>query len=95
MSNETPNPEEQPRSWRRKLAPGEGEYGHVRLMHNKTSVMVTIPKVWVRVLGWRAGDEVRQDIKDGTVVITNITAARRAEKARLAAEESHDAPAQP
>lgn len=53
------------------------EYCVVRVMHNKTSIMVTVPKVWARALHWEAGDHVRQELHEGNLLLINLDAPGR------------------
>jgi hypothetical protein len=71
--------------------PVRRELGVVRLIRNKTSTMVTIPKVWVNALRWVPGDHIQQELKDGNLVLTNLSAVERARQAAQT-EDAHALP---
>lgn len=73
--------------------PAPLEYGIVKVMHNKTSIMVTIPKVWARALHWHAGDHVRQELHDGNLLLINLDAPERIAKLQRSQGGEDAAPA--
>jgi hypothetical protein len=71
--------------------PVRRQLGVVRLIRNKTSTMVTVPKVWVTALRWQPGDLIQEELHDGRLMLTNLTAAERASQA-AATEDAHALP---
>lgn len=68
------------------------EYGIVRVMRNRTSIMVTIPKIWARTLHWEAGDHIRQELHEGNMLLINLDAPARVAKLQRSQGSDHAAP---